>query len=118
MVVAADGHCKKRRLRADMCRKLLHLGADRNLTDPAGRTALGMLFKAHRAEYDMLCVLEDNPTDWFFAEFEELKNLLRPTRGPTEAERAYVEDEEDLTDGWDGSDTEQNNIDNDDDDDE
>jgi hypothetical protein len=101
------------------CEKLVDLGANKSITDPSGRSALGCFRLSRRSAFDSLNDFAWDQEDKDAATSAKLERLLEPLTGETEADKAIhvsaVDDEDD--DDFDEFDDE-DEFDDDDDEDE
>jgi hypothetical protein len=84
-----------RNARFQMAEKLIHLGADKNITDAAtGETALGKYRRMKRSMSDFrnMIGMQHNHSRTDVDLESRLEELLRPVGGPTAADDAYLDD--------------------------
>jgi hypothetical protein len=72
------------------CEKLVDLGADKSITDPAGRSALGCFRMSRRSAFDFVNSVGWDREDKDAATSAELEKLLEPLAGETEADKAIT----------------------------
>jgi hypothetical protein len=97
--------------RFQMAEKLIDLGADKNITDASGETALGKYRRMKRSMTDFrnMFGLQQHhhhraDTDSDHREHSRLGQLLRPFGGPTAADTAYLDDDDSSNDNDDDDD--------------
>jgi hypothetical protein len=82
--------------RFQVCENIISLGADKDITDDTGLTALGHFRKSERATHDQaqvfgMSMLDANrPEDWA----QRMERLLVPSNGPTAQDQSIVQNEE------------------------
>ncbi len=81
--------------RLKMCQLLIQLGADKNIVDASGLTALGWYRKTCRANRDCYAVIGGGLGRTADDDLQDMDCLLLPLKGPTVADDALLEDSDD-----------------------
>lgn len=93
MTAASSLHFSDPEVRFQMCDKLIQLNADKNMTDEAGRTALGHFRMSDQSMSDFNNTFGMDPRGPREAEVSRrMETLLMPLMGPTPADAAKVDD--------------------------